>query len=331
VWVIPIVFIIDFCFSKKVHNFISGGKYYKLITQKEKLERELLGLTEGIKNKVQEKEKALRDYYLKWLEDFRNENLFRKNSGSMGFEELLLKYSSMINAHSDINRVLITTNISYWDLSNHVDYLKSRTGNHETIKILGNQSIGTSEKKVTNNPDIKKEDHPKQKLNEIVVPPEIEYQKTKKVNLAKLPPSFVGRKIDWKELSESQRLTGQRGEELVVELEKESLSKRGRSDLARKVCGMAKEKGDGLGYDILSFYISGKERYIEVKSTTVSLESSFYISRNELLFLESHRENSFVYRVFLTKDVENYSLQVITANDFLACSERTPTMFRVQM
>jgi len=319
--------IIKNLFNKKTHNFISGGKYYKLIEEKERLEQEWSRITEDVKNKVEDKEKALVDYCEKQIEKFKNEKLFRKQGGTKDFEASLTQYALIIERLSKLHEFLIFHRIYLYE---HESYLEKRTKEQKEKKFIANE-LGWRSDKTKDVSDAKKGDQLPKKLIEIIIPPEIEYQKTKRVNLKSLLPGYIGRKIDWKELSESQRLIGERGEELVVELEKESLRKRGRSDLAGKVLRMSKEKGDGLGYDVLSFYIGGREKYIEVKSTTVSLESSFYISRNELLFLETHRDDSFVYRVLLTKDIEEYSLLVITANDFLSTSERTPVMFKVQI
>ncbi|BAS06695.1 hypothetical protein AHiyo4_01170 [Arthrobacter sp. Hiyo4] len=44
---------------------------------------------------------------------------------------------------------------------------------------------------------------------------------------------------------------------------------------------MSKTRGDGLGYDILSFEESGKERLLEVKTTKSRAETPFFVSRNE--------------------------------------------------
>lgn len=313
-----------FSSSKETHNFLSNGKYFELLAKKEELEEKFFKLTNELKQQVGNKEKALKDYCEKQIEDFKNEKLFRKNSGTVDFQESLSNYALMIERLSKLSNMLIVERFNLWE---DKAYLENRKKNIEESKIFHNQRIGKSEKEIKD----AFETETKQKIKTLIVSPEVEYQKSKKVNSAKLPSSFIGRKIDWKTLSESQRLTGESGEELVFELEKDYLCEKGRSDLAERVCRMSKEKGDGLGYDVLSFFVDGKEKYIEVKSTTLAIESSFYMSKNELSFLESHKDDSYVYRVALAKDVGNNLLQVIPSNDFLANSERTPIMFRVQM
>jgi hypothetical protein len=54
---------------------------------------------------------------------------------------------------------------------------------------------------------------------------------------------------------------------LVVEHEREQLKMLGRGDLAEKVKHVAIEEGDGAGYDVKSFFVDGRPKYIEVKTT----------------------------------------------------------------
>ena len=56
--------------------------------------------------------------------------------------------------------------------------------------------------------------------------------------------------------------------------------------------------GDGLGYDILSYSLDGSEKYIEVKTTTGSAETPFYITDNEVKFSKKFSSNYYLYRVY---------------------------------
>ena len=58
----------------------------------------------------------------------------------------------------------------------------------------------------------------------------------------------------------------------------------GQKVLANRVEHVSQTKGDGLGYDVLSFDASAKERFIEVKTTSFGKETPFFISRNEVEF-----------------------------------------------
>ena len=58
------------------------------------------------------------------------------------------------------------------------------------------------------------------------------------------------------------------------------------------------ERGDGLGFDVLSFEETGKGRFIEVKTTSFAKETPFFITRNEVDFSKSFAKQSQLYRLF---------------------------------
>lgn len=70
---------------------------------------------------------------------------------------------------------------------------------------------------------------------------------------------------------------GTSGEELVMQYEIKRLTRVGRADLASNIQKMP----DWKGYDLLSFEADGKERYIEVKTTTGSIDRPFIMSWHE--------------------------------------------------
>ena len=69
----------------------------------------------------------------------------------------------------------------------------------------------------------------------------------------------------------------------------------GRDDLSEKVNWDSKDMGDGLGYDILSYDIlpngEEKEIFIEVKTTTGSINKPFDVSINEVEFSQEHSDS----------------------------------------
>lgn len=91
---------------------------------------------------------------------------------------------------------------------------------------------------------------------------------------------------------------GRAGEELVLRFEHERLWKAGQRTLADKVEHVAATKGDGLGYDILSFEADGRERLIEVKTTRFGALTPFFASRNEVNVSNDQQENFHLYRLF---------------------------------
>ena len=77
------------------------------------------------------------------------------------------------------------------------------------------------------------------------------------------------------------RKLGEAGEAFLFQAEQDRLASLGRDDLAGKVRWVAKEDGDGAGYDILSFSERGEERWLEVKTTNGPATTPFWITANE--------------------------------------------------
>lgn len=91
---------------------------------------------------------------------------------------------------------------------------------------------------------------------------------------------------------------GKAGEEFVLAFEHARLYGAGQKLLADRVEHVSHTKGDGLGYDVLSFDASGKERFIEVKTTSFGKETPFFISRNEVEFSRANEDHFHLYRLF---------------------------------
>ena len=106
-------------------------------------------------------------------------------------------------------------------------------------------------------------------------------------------------KFDPAERDARNRSLGTAGEEFILQTEKHQLVKAGRGDLARKVRWVAKEDGDGAGFDILSFEPSGRERLIEVKTTNGGARTPFFLSRNEHDTAIARADSWRLYRVHL--------------------------------
>lgn len=91
---------------------------------------------------------------------------------------------------------------------------------------------------------------------------------------------------------------GTAGEEFIVQFEHWRLNSLGQSRLADKVDHVSKSKGDGLGYDILSFETNGKERFIEVKTTRFGKDTPFFVSKGELALSQATNDQFHLYRLF---------------------------------
>lgn len=130
-----------------------------------------------------------------------------------------------------------------------------------------------------------------ERLGDPVDPPVLERQAD--VHWARVPI-----RRDYNLLEASNRALGLRGEQLVVERERGYLQSAGRSDLTDQVRHVSVDLGDGLGYDVLSFDLEGRKRYLEVKATRWSRYQPFYVSRNEVSFSEEVGDQFALVRVF---------------------------------
>ena len=105
-------------------------------------------------------------------------------------------------------------------------------------------------------------------------------------------------KYDPAERDARNRALGKEGERLVFEYERHRLTAAGREDLSRRIEWTSEERGDGAGYDILSFHADGRERLIEVKTTNGAAITPFFLSENERAFSEERPEAFRLLRVY---------------------------------
>lgn len=124
--------------------------------------------------------------------------------------------------------------------------------------------------------------------------PQKQNRATESVN----PLNFRAVKRDYLEREAQNQSLGLAGEEFIVKFEHWRLIQLGQPRLAEKVDHVSQSKGDGLGYDVLSFESDGKERFIEVKTTTFGRDTPFFISRGELALSHGAKDQFHLYRLF---------------------------------
>ena len=110
--------------------------------------------------------------------------------------------------------------------------------------------------------------------------------------------NFRAVKRDYLEREAANCSLGLAGEEFVLQFEHWRLVKLGQKRLAEKVQHVSQLQGDGLGYDVLSFDLDGRERLIEVKTTTFGKSTPFFVSRGELALSQQAKEQFHLYRIF---------------------------------
>ena len=125
------------------------------------------------------------------------------------------------------------------------------------------------------------------------------------------------------------RNLGKAGESLVYEHERQRLHELGREDLSDSVRWVARDDGDGLGFDILSFNGKGdkaeQELWLEVKTTNGSATTPFYITRNELQVSKQRPDE---FRVFRLYDFRKRASAYCLPPPLEKYVSLTPTIFR---
>lgn len=123
-------------------------------------------------------------------------------------------------------------------------------------------------------------------------------QKESRVAEAVNPLVFKAVKRDYLEREAQNMSLGLAGEEFIVQFEHWRLIQLGQARLADKVNHVSQTRGDGLGYDVLSFDADGKERFIEVKTTSFGRDTPFFVSRGELALSHGAKDQFHLYRLF---------------------------------
>lgn len=103
---------------------------------------------------------------------------------------------------------------------------------------------------------------------------------------------------DYLAQEERNQSLGLAGERFVLAYEQWKLQHHGLPDLAQQVEHVSVTLGDGLGFDIRSFDLTGNEQWIEVKTTSFTKDSPFFVTRHELRTSQAHADKFHLYRVF---------------------------------
>jgi len=105
-------------------------------------------------------------------------------------------------------------------------------------------------------------------------------------------------RIDYLAQEARNRSLGQAGEKFVVQFERARLIRAGQERLASKIEHVSATQGDSAGFDVLSFDLTGRERLIEVKTTSYGAFTPFFVTQNEVDFSRKAATGYYLYRAF---------------------------------
>lgn len=102
---------------------------------------------------------------------------------------------------------------------------------------------------------------------------------------------------DYLQIEAHNAAIGLAGELFVAEFESKRLHAAGKPQLAKRVEHVATTRGDGLGHDVLSFEVDGREKYVEVKTTKFGALTPIFVSDSEVRFSQEKNELYVLARV----------------------------------
>lgn len=200
--------------------------------------------------------------------------------------ELEKGIKDLIDIYSDISNIIIET--SYSEI---IDNILSNTSTSLIDIARATEEMEQAMLKEANT-----EEAEIVTLREIEIPNAHKKCETKYVEMQ----SKKVKKKDYLSSVKKQMNTGLRGEQLVIEYEKQKMINNNREDLIDKI-NWVSEIDDSRGYDIESFDFDeeGNEYriYIEVKTTESNEKNAFIITSNELNALKLNKDKYWIYRV----------------------------------
>lgn len=139
--------------------------------------------------------------------------------------------------------------------------------------------------------------------------------------------SNVAKHIDFNKVNKNKKKLGTFGEMLIVKDETEKLNDCG---ILKEVEHVAITKGDGLGYDVVSYDENGKEILIEVKTTSTNRVDGFYLSPKEIEM--SKEDNYKIYRIYnLDMKTGNYDVKIFDNKEIQEMFRFVPISYRVEL
>lgn len=195
--------------------------------------------------------------------------------------------------HANISAILIELGFPYIDgykpRANYQDLLRQEVA----ARLAGDAGVAKAAAVVVESPV--HERPTVLDLSEILVPaPVRDRSEIYERPVSRAYPRLV---VNYLEIEARNRSLGLAGEEFALSVEHRRLWESGHGDLADRIEHVSRTRGDGLGYDILSFETSGRERLIEVKTTAFGAMTPFFASSTEVRVSEEHSDSFRLFRI----------------------------------
>lgn len=203
--------------------------------------------------------------------------------------------------HANISAVLIELGYPY------IDGYKPR-GNYQELlrdevaeRLAGDQRVAVAAQQIVEAPAPTVPSL--RSLSEIMVAPPRREAPAPRTYERKQSSRIPLRGINYLEREARNASLGLAGEKWVLEVEHRRLWEAGKRKLADDVDHVSATRGDGLGYDIASFETDGRERFIEVKTTSFGSMTPFFASRGEVAVSEELADKYHLYRVYKFREL----------------------------
>jgi len=237
------------------------------------------------------------DYFAMLEHELRGEP-YNKREHNRRLQELLRGRSpgAIEVKHANISAVLIELGFPY------IDGYKPRANYQELLReivsaqLAGDANIIAAAEAVVEAPatDVP----PILSLAEIIVPAPTRETDRNRGYERRVGPPRPELGVNYLERDARNASLGLAGEVFALGVEHRRLWEAGHRDLAERIEHVSQTRGDGLGYDIVSFELDGREHLIEVKTTSFGAMTPFFASKREVAVSEERSERFSVYRAF---------------------------------
>lgn len=246
---------------------------------------------------IEEVEATTADYIAMLKLELRREP-FNKKERNRALQQRLRNRSpgAIEFKHANISAVLVELGIPYIEgykpRSNYQDLLREVVERHVAFDgELAALLAAAVARQVRETPDVRD-------LQQVIVPPPVRERERPRAYERRAPLPRPRQRVNYLEREARNASLGAAGEDFVLRIEHERLWQAGHRQLAERIEHVARTRGDGLGYDIVSFEPTGRERLIEVKTTRFGQMTPFFASRNEVAVSEERSDHYHLYRVF---------------------------------